>query len=365
VRQFPQPGEVFAKRVQDQGGAGHHGPALVARRDAPPQTEATDLSNIVPFARPRRQAAAVAFPLPSVTADERPAPYAATLGFGRNAALVGASLALHSALLAMFWHEPRPMASIGIEVMTVEITLGATTAAGLAPTPGEQEAQAAAPAQEHTQEDPVTEQSRVTTVMPQEVPVATQETASEVRPEDTPPEAQAAEPKPPEQKPESAAAELPAAPQPTEKPPERTEQPRPKVQAVQQAPERKRIAAPTDKKAAQKKQLAATTPSDSSSGVGRGRSDNSANYNGIVAAHLARHKQYPAAARSAGAQGVATVSFSIDGGGRVTSARLAGGSGNAAIDQEVVAMARRASPFPAPPDGKGRNFTVPVRFNLR
>jgi len=28
-------------------------------------------------------------------------------------------------------------------------------------------------------------------------------------------------------------------------------------------------------------------------------------------------------------------------------------------------MARRASPFPAPPDGKGRNFTVPVRFNLR
>ena len=71
------------------------------------------------------------------------------------------------------------------------------------------------------------------------------------------------------------------------------------------------------------------------------------------------------AARSAGSQGVATVSFSIDGGGRVTSARLAGGSGNPAIDQEVVAMARRASPFPAPPDGKGRNFTVPVRFNLR
>ena len=96
-----------------------------------------------------------------------------------------------------------------------------------------------------------------------------------------------------------------------------------------------------------------------------GRSDNSANYNGIVAAHLARYKQYPAAARSAGAQGVATVSFSIDGGGRVTSARLAGSSGNPAIDQEVVAMARRASPFPAPPDGKGRNFTVPVRFNLR
>jgi protein TonB len=137
------------------------------------------------------------------------------------------------------------------------------------------------------------------------------------------------------------------------------------VTAVQTAPERKRIAAPTDKKATQKKQRAAATQSTAASGIGRGRSDNSANYNGMVAAHLARHKQYPAAARSAGTQGIATVSFSIDGSGRVTSARLARGSGNAAIDQEVVAMARRASPFPAPPDGRGRNFTVPVRFNLR
>jgi TonB family protein len=67
----------------------------------------------------------------------------------------------------------------------------------------------------------------------------------------------------------------------------------------------------------------------------------------MVAAHLARHKQYPASARSAGAQGIATVTFSIDGNGRVTAARLAAGSGNPAIDQEVVAMARRASPFQA------------------
>jgi TonB family protein len=83
----------------------------------------------------------------------------------------------------------------------------------------------------------------------------------------------------------------------------------------------------------------------------------------MVSAHLARHN--PDSARRAAAQGVATVSFSIDSGGRVTSVRLVSGSGNAAIDQEVVAMPRRASPFPPPPDGKGRNFTVPVRLNLR
>ncbi len=95
----------------------------------------------------------------------------------------------------MFWHQPRPMASIGIEVMTVEIALGATTAAGLAQTPGEQEVQAVvAPSEERALEEPVTEQSRVATVMPQEVPVATQETAPEAKPQETPPEAETVEP---------------------------------------------------------------------------------------------------------------------------------------------------------------------------
>jgi protein TonB len=362
VRQFPQPGDIVATRAHAQGGADNlHGAVLIARRGDPPQSEATDLSNVVPFARPRRQAAAAVFPLASVGADDRPVPFITKWGIARNIALLGGSLALHAALLAMFWQDTRPMASIGIEVMTVEITLGATTAAGLAQTPSEQEAQAASPSEEREQEEPTTEQSKVATVMPQEVPVAAQETAPELKPQETTPEAQTDELKPQEQ--QATLAE--SAAQPTEKPPEQTQPPRPQVQAVQKAPERRRIAAPTDKNAAQKKQRTAAVASDAASGIGRGRSDNSANYNGIVAAHLARFKQYPAAARSAGSQGVATVSFALDGGGRVTSARLAGTSGNPAIDQEVVAMARRASPFPAPPDGKGRNFTVPVRFNLR
>jgi protein TonB len=347
VRHFPQPGDVVAKRVQDQGSAvSLHGAVLVARRDEPLQSEATDLSNVVPFARPRRRGAAPAFPLPSVAADERPAPHAAKFGVGRSVALLAGSLALHSTLLAMFWHEPKPMASIGIEVMTVEIMLGATTAAGLAPTPIEQEDQAVPPSKERAQDEPLTEQARATTVMPQDAPVATQETAPEVRPEETPPES-------------------PASTQVTERPSIRTEQARPQIQTVQRAPERKRTAAPTDTKAAQKTKVAAATPSMPSSGLGRGRSDRSSNYDGIVAAHLARYKQTPAAARSTqpGTMGVATVSFSIDGGGRVTSARLVRASGNAAIDQEVVALARRASPFPPPPDGRARSFTIPVRFN--
>ena len=363
VRQLPQPSDVVAKRAQDRDNADNlHGAALVARRDEPVQSASTDLSNVVPFGRPRRQSTTIVFPLPAVSENDRSLPLAAKLGIVGSLACIAGSLMLHSALLAIFWQEPKPMASIGIEVMTVEITLGATTAAGLAPTPGEQEALAVAPSEQPPQDQPVTEQSRATTVMPQEVPVASVETTPEVKREEAPPEVQTVEPQPPE----TAVTESAASTQLAERPPERTEQPRPKqVTAAQTAPERKRIAAPTDKKTTQKKQHAAATPSTAASGIGRGRSDNSANYNGMVAAHLARYKQYPAAARSAGTQGLATVSFTIDGSGRVTAARLARGSGNAAIDQEVVAMARRASPFPAPPDGRGRNFTVPVRFNLR
>jgi protein TonB len=360
VSQFRQPGEIAAKRVQDQSSAvGLLGAVLVARRDEPLQSEATDLSNVVPFARPRRHGAAPAFPLPSVAANERPAPHTVKFGIGRGIALLVGSVALHSTLLAMVWHQPRPLASIGVEVMTVEITLGATTAAGVA-RPGEQEAQVAVPSEERALEEPVTEQARVATVMPQEVPVAPQETAPEAMPQDTLPEVEAAESEPHQQRPEpeTAVAAITAATQT----PERTEQPRPQAPPVQKAPERKRTAAPTDKKAAQKKQHAAAA-TDSASGIGRGRSDHSTNYDGKIVAHLARHN--PDSARRADAQGVATVSFSIDGGGRVTSVRLVSGSGKAAIDQEVVAMPRRASPFPPPPDGKGRNFTVPVRLNLR
>ena len=51
-----------------------------------------------------------------------------------------------------------------------------------------------------------------------------------------------------------------------------------------------------------------------------GAPDRDTNYPGLVSAHLRRHKQYPSDARSRGDQGTATVTFSLDGGGRVTSA---------------------------------------------
>jgi periplasmic protein TonB len=99
-------------------------------------------------------------------------------------------------------------------------------------------------------------------------------------------------------------------------------------------------------------------------GVGRGRPDADSNYHGRVAAHLARHKRFPPEARNSNSQGSAVVTFSISGSGGVTSVRLARGSGVAALDQEATAMVRRASPFPAPPGGRGMSFSVPVSFRL-
>ena len=100
-------------------------------------------------------------------------------------------------------------------------------------------------------------------------------------------------------------------------------------------------------------------------GVGRGRSDADSNYRGLVAAHLARYKRFPTDARSRGDQGVASVAFSLDTGGRVSSVALVRGSGVASLDQEVQAMVHRASPFPAPPSGRPMSFTVPVSFRLQ
>src|SRR5687767_3265133 len=132
-------GELIATRALDQDHvADLHGAALVARRDEPVSSDANDLSNVVPFARPRRQGDAPEPALPSVAEADRAAPPTPPAGFGRGAAWIAGSLLLHGALLAAFWQEPPPMASIGIEVMTVELTLGATTAAGLAAQPGEQ-----------------------------------------------------------------------------------------------------------------------------------------------------------------------------------------------------------------------------------
>lgn len=91
-------------------------------------------------------------------------------------------------------------------------------------------------------------------------------------------------------------------------------------------------------------------------------------YRDRLAAHLQRYKQYPSEAKSEGRQGVAMLSFTVNRHGQVLSSRLARSSGVGALDEETLAMIRRAQPLPAfPPEmtQASLSFTVPVRFSIR
>lgn len=87
-----------------------------------------------------------------------------------------------------------------------------------------------------------------------------------------------------------------------------------------------------------------------------------ASWKSELMAQLNRNKRYPSGASS---NGTATVAFSINRSGQVTSTRLAHSSGDSALDQEAVSLPKRASPLPKPPDGVGSGsiaLIVPIRF---
>lgn len=84
--------------------------------------------------------------------------------------------------------------------------------------------------------------------------------------------------------------------------------------------------------------------------------------------HLNRYKRYPAAARARGVQGVTKVEFRLDAGGRLVDARIISGSGSEPLDEEALAVLRRASPFPEPPDrhpGEQVHLVLPIEFLIR
>lgn len=84
--------------------------------------------------------------------------------------------------------------------------------------------------------------------------------------------------------------------------------------------------------------------------------------------HLNRHKRYPAEARGRRVQGVAKVEFKIDAAGKLLQARVVKGSGSKLLDDEALAMLRRASPFPAPPNppaSGGHHLALPIEFKIR
>ncbi|HQN65519.1 MAG TPA: energy transducer TonB [Methylophilus sp.] len=83
---------------------------------------------------------------------------------------------------------------------------------------------------------------------------------------------------------------------------------------------------------------------------------------------IAKHKQYPRIAQMRGWQGDVILDLKIDGGGKVLSASVRESSGFEALDKQALEMARKAAPFPAPPQAlrnRTFNITVPVSFKLQ
>ena len=83
-------------------------------------------------------------------------------------------------------------------------------------------------------------------------------------------------------------------------------------------------------------------------------------------AGISWNKHYPEAARARGEQGTVRLALTIDRGGHVVSARLAGSSGSTTLDQAALEMARHASGRPLTPEmGSSVSLIVPVRYSIR
>jgi protein TonB len=260
--------------------------------------------------------------------------------WGASAVLI---VAAHAGLVAlgMTWYARQPEPGVTMPMIMVDMapasSAPSTTEMDLAPGPTMQEADASPPPE---------------AAKPEPVQEAIAPTPLQEKPEVEAPPEQKAQPAP--QKPEPAKI----VPDP------------PKAEPVKPKPVRAEAKKPTEAKPAPRSSAAprAERQAPAASAVTAGASAAAvASYNQIVAAHLQRFKQYPAASKAAGEQGTSRLSFSLGRGGQVLGSRLAGSSGHAALDGETLAMVRRAQPFPAfPPEMKqaSMSFTVPVRFSI-
>jgi len=98
--------------------------------------------------------------------------------------------------------------------------------------------------------------------------------------------------------------------------------------------------------------------------VERATSSAIANWERLLVAQLERHKRYPPQAH--GKVGEARLEFSMDRAGKVLASRIVRSSGNEALDQEALALLRRAAPLPPPPAGlpdDRLSFVVPIRYH--
>jgi protein TonB len=93
-----------------------------------------------------------------------------------------------------------------------------------------------------------------------------------------------------------------------------------------------------------------------------------ASWHNSLVAHINRYKRYPADARAHSMEGAVTVEFTLDPSGQVLSSRIVDSSGSTVLDEEAMALLKRAAPLPAPPahlSPDGLYLTLPIEFTMK
>ncbi|MDQ8727087.1 energy transducer TonB [Bradyrhizobium sp. LHD-71] len=203
-------------------------------------------------------------------------------------------------------------------------------------------------------------------------PAAQQIQTQDIAPGPEMQEAEAPPPEPPkEEKIEEQLPPTPEQPEPVVAAPPKVE-PKPEPEPVKPQPVRKEVKKPTKKPPAPRTTAAPkadrVAPDSPAPASGASAAAAAASYRSILASHLQRYKQYPSGARANNEQGTSALTFTVTRNGRVTSSRLARSSGHASLDQETLALIRRAQPLPAFPSDMREasvTFTVPFSFTMR
>jgi protein TonB len=341
-----------------------------------------DLANVVPFRRPR---ATHGIDAPPCVVDPavRPMPHAPFARSYRFSLALAATILMHgAAFAAFFFYEPPPLASIGVEAVSVEIVVGSNSTTGVN-NPQSQDVSDSeyAPKEDKTADKQKPEENLNAPEKPVEQPqtLASVEPAPQTPVEEPKAEAAPVEPQPqPKEKPAitlapEAMPTLTEPPKQIEKKPIeiKRETPKPVVKKPEpKKPEVKREAATKKRGEAERTQVATAPEAHenhvSGRGAGAGRSDATENYRGMVRTHIQRYLQYPSDANRRGERGRALVRFWYDNSGRITSAKVMEGSGSSLIDQAAQATVQRASPIPAPPpEYRGKYFDLPLSFEIR
>jgi periplasmic protein TonB len=169
----------------------------------------------------------------------------------------------------------------------------------------------------------------------------------------------------------AAAVERPAEPPPDEVKPLPTDSPDPDRVVVPETPrvEQTPAQATAPATAMAPPSNAVARPSERSvtttQGLGEARERARVKWRGELAAHLDRHKRFPATHNLPSAE--VTVGFTLDRAGHFVAIAVVQSSGDPAYDAAALEMLKRSDPVPRPPPDvpdQGLHFTVPVAFRL-